>query len=194
MLLHFFLSLSLSFSSLALVLPPRRTQYIHAFTDGRDTLPKSATGFVQRTVDRCAAAGYGELATVVGRYYAMDRDRRWERVDLALSALLDETKGEACDDAVAALERGYAARPAVTDEFVLPLVMGGSAASRVRAGDTLIFFDFRADRMREIVGLLTGRADTGGFEFGAAVPAGLSVVCMTEYRRVRSACTRATVH
>jgi 2,3-bisphosphoglycerate-independent phosphoglycerate mutase len=123
---------------------------IHAFTDGRDTLPTAGAGYLQTVQERCAAAGVGRVASVVGRFYAMDRDSRWDRVQRAYDLLvhgLAEHAAPAAPDAVrAAYARGE------TDEFVAPTRVGAEGA--IRPGDSVIAFNFRPDRMRELSGAL----------------------------------------
>ena len=119
--------------------------FVHAFLDGRDVPPKSALGFLEtfaKSVDGLAGV---RMATVSGRYYAMDRDKRWDRVSKAYDAMVD-AKGEKFHDAYTAVEKSYAA--GVTDEFVVPCVMGDYAG--MSDNDALIFANFRADRAREI--------------------------------------------
>lgn len=148
--------------------------FIHAFLDGRDTPPKSASGFLKTFEDSIAGLAGVRLATVSGRYYAMDRDKRWDRVSKAYDALVD-AKGEIRADAGAALAESY--RHDVTDEFVLPAVLGGYEG--MSDGDALLFANFRADRAREIsLALLdkgfAGFARTRVVHFAAAAG-------MTEY-------------
>lgn len=95
--------------------------YIHAFGDGRDTAPKSAVGYVKQLLDALKDIGLGELVTFVGRYYAMDRDKRWDRVKVAVDALV-EGDGTKADDPVKAIEDCYA--KGETDEFIKPLIFG----------------------------------------------------------------------
>jgi 2,3-bisphosphoglycerate-independent phosphoglycerate mutase len=120
---------------------------VHAFTDGRDTDPKGGVGYVRRLHAAMDAAGVGRLASVVGRYFAMDRDQRWARTERAYR-LLTEGTGDAFDDAVAALEANYA--DGTTDEFIEPAVLDTEADLRVGDGDAVIFFNFRADRARQL--------------------------------------------
>jgi 2,3-bisphosphoglycerate-independent phosphoglycerate mutase len=128
--------------------------YIHAFTDGRDTDPKSGLGslkLLQEHLNRTV----GKIATVDGRYYAMDRDKRWERVRLAYDAMV-LGKGEKATDALAAVEQAYAA--GVTDEFIKPTVIVGEdqqALATIKDGDFVLCFNFRTDRCREITQVLT---------------------------------------
>ena len=127
--------------------------FIHAFTDGRDTDPKSGLGFLTE-LEAHLANSTGKIATVSGRYYAMDRDKRWERVKLAYDALVNAVGGEA-SNAVAAIEENYAA--GITDEFIKPVVIkhNGSPIAQIKEDDVVICFNFRTDRCREITQVLT---------------------------------------
>ena len=118
---------------------------VHAFLDGRDTPPKSARGFLEKFLKDIEGCPGSRLATVSGRYYAMDRDQRWDRVGQCYGAIVDGA-GQRFDDAFAALDASYAA--GVTDEFVVPAVLGNYAGAG--DGDSLLFANFRADRAREI--------------------------------------------
>ncbi|WOO84711.1 2,3-bisphosphoglycerate-independent phosphoglycerate mutase [Vanrija pseudolonga] len=147
--------------------------YIHAFGDGRDTAPKSATGYVQQLLDYIKEISIGELVTFVGRYYAMDRDKRWERVKVAVDALVDGV-GEKADDPVKAIEQSY--ENGVTDEFVKPLIFGDDS-TRIHVNDTVFTFNYRSDRMRELVTLLA-------FEdkpIDLQIPKGLNITTMSRY-------------
>ena len=119
---------------------------VHAFLDGRDTPPKSARASLERLQDRCAALGNARIATVAGRYYAMDRDKRWERVQQAYEAIAEAKAAFHADSAVAALDAAYARGE--TDEFVKPTLIG--AGARVADGDAVIYMNFRADRARQL--------------------------------------------
>ncbi len=128
--------------------------YIHAFTDGRDTDPKSGLGFI-RELQQHLDGSKTRIATLSGRYYAMDRDRRWERVKLAYDALV-KGAGPVATDAMAVLEQNYAA--GVTDEFIKPTVIVNEKQrplATIREGDSVICFNFRTDRCREITQVLT---------------------------------------
>jgi 2,3-bisphosphoglycerate-independent phosphoglycerate mutase len=128
--------------------------FIHAFTDGRDTDPRSGLGFIRQLQEHLNTS-VGKIATVSGRYYAMDRDKRWERVKLAYDALV-RGAGEKATDAIAAVEQSYAA--GVTDEFIRPTVIVGSdqqPLATIRDGDYALCFNFRTDRCREITEVLT---------------------------------------
>ena len=128
--------------------------YIHAFTDGRDTDPKSGLAFIrelQHHLDKTT----GKIATISGRYYAMDRDKRWERVKLAYDALVNSA-GPKATDALAAIEQAYAT--GVTDEFIKPTVIAGidgQPVAAIKDGDYALCFNFRTDRCREITEVLT---------------------------------------
>ncbi len=143
----------------------------HGWTDGRDTPPQSGLGYVQTYV--AELGGAARLATLVGRYYAMDRDKRWERVRLAYD-LLVEGKGEAFASAEAAIRASYAA--GVTDEFIKPAVIGDYQG--MKDGDGVICANFRADRVREILSALLDPAFEG---FKARQPKLASAVGMTAY-------------
>ncbi|MDD5937479.1 MAG: 2,3-bisphosphoglycerate-independent phosphoglycerate mutase [Clostridiales bacterium] len=119
--------------------------WVHPFLDGRDVPPASGKDFVARLTARCAELGVGKIATVSGRYYAMDRDKRWDRVQKAYDAIAD-ARGVKADDPVAAVQASYDQE--VTDEFLVPVVIGDYPG--VKAGDSVIFMNFRPDRAREI--------------------------------------------
>jgi 2,3-bisphosphoglycerate-independent phosphoglycerate mutase len=124
---------------------------VHAFTDGRDTDPKSGLGYLkdlQAHLDQTV----GSIATITGRYYAMDRDKRWERVKLAYDALVNG-QGEAVSDIFTALQRSY--DNGVTDEFIKPIINSRVGNTLVKPGDVVICFNFRTDRCREITEVLT---------------------------------------
>lgn len=123
--------------------------YIHAFTDGRDVDPKSGKGFLQDVVDFCADKN-SKLASVIGRYYAMDRDKRWERVKLAYD-LLVHGKGEVFGDVSQAMQKSY--DNGVTDEFIEPILLDENGT--IKDGDVVIFFNFRTDRGRELTEVLS---------------------------------------
>lgn len=123
--------------------------YVHAFLDGRDTAPASGKDFVAALEDKIKEIGVGEIATISGRYYAMDRDNRWDRVELAYNAIVN-AQGETATDAVTAMADSYAKE--VYDEFVLPTIItkDGQPVGKVEEGDSVIFFNFRPDRAREM--------------------------------------------
>src|SRR3954447_20603663 len=124
----------------------------HAFLDGRDTPPASAAGYLRDVGKRLAEIGVGELVSAVGRYYAMDRDKRWDRLEVAWK-MLTRGEGALVDDLADAVERGYTAAKPLTDEFVTPLLRkgpGGGPRAVIKDGDACFFFNFRADRARQL--------------------------------------------
>ena len=128
--------------------------YVHCFMDGRDTDPHSGKGFIAQLEEHLAQTG-GKIATVIGRYYAMDRDKRWERVKVAYDALV-EGVGEHDTDMVAAVQKSYDAD--VTDEFIKPIVhvdAAGQPVGLIRPNDLVIFFNYRNDRAKELTIVLT---------------------------------------
>ena len=146
--------------------------YVHCFLDGRDVSPTSGKGFVQELQDKCAQLGVGKIATVMGRYYAMDRDKRWERVQMAYDAMV-YGEGHHSSDPVAAVAESYA--NGVTDEFVEPVVIDPDGT--ISDNDSIIFFNYRPDRAREITRAIVD-PDFDGFarEFFPT-----TYVCNTEY-------------
>ncbi len=124
---------------------------IHAFTDGRDTDPKSGLGYL-RELQAHLTHSAGSIATITGRYYAMDRDKRWERVKLAYDAMV-HAKGQPATDLLQAVEASYAA--GVTDEFIQPIINANLPDTRISGGDAVLCFNFRTDRCREITQVLT---------------------------------------
>ncbi|AOY77890.1 2,3-bisphosphoglycerate-independent phosphoglycerate mutase [Clostridium formicaceticum] len=123
--------------------------YVHCFLDGRDTPPQSAKGYIEGLVEKIKEIGVGRVATLSGRYYAMDRDKRWERTKLAYDALVDG-KGRLAENPVAAVEMAYSLEE--TDEFVLPTVIPNTEGliDTVEEDDSVIFFNFRPDRARQM--------------------------------------------
>lgn len=148
--------------------------YVHCFMDGRDVPPMSGKDFIAALEAKMAELGIGKIATVMGRYYAMDRDNRWERVGKAYDAMVRGV-GEHNSSAVDAMEKSYAAD--VTDEFVVPVVVTEGAT--LKAEDSVIFFNFRPDRAREITRTIVDPAFTGFARENGALP--LTFVCMTQY-------------
>ncbi|MBN1958740.1 MAG: 2,3-bisphosphoglycerate-independent phosphoglycerate mutase [Desulfuromonadales bacterium] len=147
---------------------------IHAFLDGRDTPPQSGSDYLQQLETELADIGLGRIATVTGRYWAMDRDNRWERIEKAYRALT-EGSGQIAESAAEAIEKAYAAGQ--TDEFVAPWVIGKPGT--IDDDDGVIFFNFRADRAREMTRALTLK-DFDGFA-RLKFPALVDYVCLTEY-------------
>ena len=146
--------------------------YVHCFLDGRDVAPTSGADFIAELSDEMKKIGTGKIATVMGRYYAMDRDNRWERVKKAYDAMV-YGEGEHANDAEAAVRESY--KGDVTDEFVLPTVIDG--AKKISEGDSVIFFNFRPDRAREITRTFVDEA-FDGFERKFF---DVYLVCMTQY-------------
>jgi len=147
---------------------------IHCLLDGRDTPPQSAASYLQELEVELARLGHGRIATIIGRYYGMDRDNRWERVEKAYHAMV-QGLGEQSASAAEAISASYVA--GITDEFVLPAVIGPAAA--INDGDGIIFFNFRSDRAREITRALTFEQFEGFPR--QRVPRLAGYVCMTEY-------------
>ena len=128
--------------------------FVHAFTDGRDCDPHSAAGFIMQ-LEKHIAKGNAKIASVIGRYYAMDRDKRWERVKIAYDLLVNGI-GKKSSDAGNAIQESY--KDEVTDEFIKPVVItdsNGNILPRIKEGDVVICFNFRTDRCREITTVLT---------------------------------------
>ena len=157
--------------------------FVHCFMDGRDTPPHSGRGFVQQLQQKMRELGVGKIASIVGRYYAMDRDNRWERIQLAYNALVHGEAEARSSDPVAALQTSYEA--GVTDEFVKPVVIteGDEASAKpvglIRDDDAVIFYNFRADRARQMTYALAAP------DFDKFVdhkrPTNLFYVAMTQY-------------
>jgi len=171
--------------------------FVHAFMDGRDTLPTNGAGYLEKLQQKMREYSCGKIATVNGRYYAMDRDRRWERIAKAYNAMVfAEAEGGKQADPVQGMKESY--NKGVTDEFVMPFVCTdthGQALATIRDEDSCICFNFRADRVRQITRALarnSGLNAKGGSDLpGAAdldatlprdrVPKNLHYVCMTQY-------------
>ena len=143
--------------------------YVHCFMDGRDTDPKSGAGFIGQLVERNA-----KIASIIGRYYAMDRDKRWERVKVAYDLLVNG-EGKKATDMVKAVEESYA--EGVTDEFILPIV-NAAYDGTIKEGDVVIFFNYRNDRAKELTVVLTQQDMP---EAGMHTIPGLQYYCMTPY-------------
>jgi len=153
--------------------------HVHAILDGRDTPPHNGVKYLSMLEDALAGAGVGAVASVVGRYYAMDRDKRWARTERAYDLFTLGT-GRPAADARAGVDESYS--DGVTDEFVEPIVITGSDGSPVGTiddGDAVIFFNFRADRARQITHALTDAAGFGGFERKKSPR--IHYACMTHY-------------
>jgi 2,3-bisphosphoglycerate-independent phosphoglycerate mutase len=150
---------------------------VHAFVDGRDTLPQSGLAFMQNLLEQMKKRGRAELASVSGRYYAMDRDRRWQRTELAYRAIVNGSGLNAADP-IEAIRKSYDA--GITDEFILPtaITANGEAIAPIRDGDAVICFNYRSDRMRQIVRTLI---DPGFDGFARSSPPAVKVVTLTMY-------------
>jgi 2,3-bisphosphoglycerate-independent phosphoglycerate mutase len=153
--------------------------FVHCFMDGRDTPPESGAGYVEQLQKQMRQIGTGKIASISGRYYAMDRDKRWDRVERAFNAMV-LGKGEKSDDPVAAMKRSY--ERGITDEFVEPVTIVDAhkhPVGLIRDDDTCIFFNFRADRGREMtMALMDATLDKPS---RSAAPKDLHFTTMTEY-------------
>lgn len=151
--------------------------YVHCFLDGRDTPPTSGKDYVQQLSDEMKRIGVGEIATVMGRYYAMDRDNRWDRVELAYNAMVKGI-GQKAACGVCAVEQSY--KDGKNDEFVLPTVVekDGAPTAVIQDKDSVIFFNFRPDRAREITRAFCADEFDG---FAREKRLDLTYVCFTEY-------------
>jgi len=148
--------------------------YVHAFLDGRDVPPSSAAEFMDELLDKMKEIGVGKVATVSGRYYAMDRDNNWDRVEKTYAAMV-YGEGEKSECPVCAVKNSY--DKGVTDEFVVPVVVDGGA--QVKPNDSVIFFNFRPDRAREITRTFVDPEFKGFERKNGFFP--VNFVCMTQY-------------
>ena len=150
--------------------------FVHCFMDGRDTDPKSGKGFIEQ-LENQLAKNTGKIASIIGRFYAMDRDKRWERIKEAYDLLI-EGKGKPCTDMVKAMEESYA--DGVTDEFIKPIarVENGKPVGTIQEGDVVIFFNYRNDRAKELTIVLTQKDMP---EAGMKTIKNLQYYCMTPY-------------
>ncbi|MEF2969134.1 2,3-bisphosphoglycerate-independent phosphoglycerate mutase [Paenibacillus sp. M1] len=152
--------------------------YIHAFLDGRDVAPDSARGYIERLIAKINEVGVGKIATVQGRYYAMDRDKRWERVEKSYRAMV-YGEGPKYTDPLTAVTESYEA--SVYDEFVMPTVIvdgHDQPIGLVESGDSVIFLNFRPDRAIQLSNVFTNE-DFQGFDRGPKFPKDLHFVCLT---------------
>ncbi|PVU90349.1 hypothetical protein BB561_004912 [Smittium simulii] len=147
--------------------------YIHVFCDGRDTSPRSTDKYLQALIDELQRINYGKIATITGRYYAMDRDRRWERVKIAFDGMTQGV-GEDTTDPIKTVRERYAVDQ--TDEFLKPIIVNKEGL--IKENDTLFFFNYRSDRMREICQSF----GISPIPFNSTVPAGLDIFTMTQYK------------
>ncbi|MGL4522563.1 MAG: 2,3-bisphosphoglycerate-independent phosphoglycerate mutase, partial [Bacilli bacterium] len=152
--------------------------FIHAFLDGRDVAPQSALRFIEQTEEKCQELGVGQIATISGRYYSMDRDNRWERVEKAYKAMVNG-EGPAYKSAKEAVEDSYA--NGIYDEFVLPCVITNekdAPIAKIEDNDSIIFYNFRPDRAIQIANTFANK-DFREFDRGTAIPQNIHFVCMT---------------
>ncbi|MGZ0051872.1 2,3-bisphosphoglycerate-independent phosphoglycerate mutase [Brevibacillus gelatini] len=154
--------------------------YIHGFLDGRDVSPDSAVGYIEQLQAKIAEIGVGKIATVQGRYYAMDRDKRWERIEKAYRAMV-YADAPAYRDPVQAVKESY--EKSIMDEFVMPTVIVGEddkPVAKIESGDAIIFYNFRPDRAIQISQAFTNE-DFRGFDRGEGRPRDLHFVCLTHF-------------
>lgn len=156
---------------------PSESVCVHALLDGRDTPPRSGAGYLEALERDIEAAGVGRIVSVVGRYWGMDRDNRWERVSRAYD-LFTRGVGESASSSADAIHASY--EDDTGDEFVEPTAIGDPAAGRMEDGDSVLCFNFRADRMRQIC-MALGLEEFDGFERAAAPQ--LSITTMTQYKK-----------
>mgnify|MGYP002852120799 CR=1 FL=1 len=151
-----------------------RHTYVHCFMDGRDTDPKSGKGFISQLSQKCADCGNADIASIVGRFYAMDRDKRWERIKTAYDLLISG-EGKQATDMVQAMQESY--DEGVTDEFIKP-INNSTVDGTIKEGDVVIFFNYRNDRAKELTIVLTQQDME---EQGMKTIPGLQYYCMTPY-------------
>ena len=151
-----------------------KNTFVHCYMDGRDTDPQSGKGFIQQVTDECKKAGNAAIASIVGRFYAMDRDKRWERVKVGYD-LIVKGEGKQATDMVKAMQESY--DEGVTDEFIKP-IHNATVDGTIKEGDVVIFFNYRNDRAKEITIALTQQDMP---EQGMTTIPGLQYYCMTPY-------------
>ncbi|MCH5168887.1 MAG: 2,3-bisphosphoglycerate-independent phosphoglycerate mutase [Prevotellaceae bacterium] len=151
-----------------------KNTFVHCFMDGRDTDPKSGKGFIEQLIAKCDEAGNAKIASIVGRFYAMDRDKRWERVKTAYDLLVNG-EGRKADDLPEAVQESY--DEGVTDEFIKP-ISNSAVDGTIKEGDVVIFFNYRNDRAKELTIVLTQQDMP---EQGMHTIPGLQYYCMTPY-------------
>ena len=151
-----------------------KNTFVHCFMDGRDTDPKSGKGFIQEVTDRCAQVPGASIASIIGRFYAMDRDKRWERIKIAYDLLIS-AEGKQATDMVQAMQESY--DEGVTDEFIKP-INNSTVDGTIKDGDVVIFFNYRNDRAKELTIVLTQQEMT---DQGMHTIPGLQYYCMTPY-------------
>lgn len=150
---------------------------IHAITDGRDTPTQSGIGFVQQIEDYIAEHNHGVIGSITGRYYAMDRDKRWERTHIAYQAIVNHQAENRAESATEAIQTSY--DNDVTDEFILPAIIGDADGKTINPGDSIIFYNFRADRMRQIAQMFTLPENISGVDYETVD--NLFITSMTNY-------------
>ena len=151
-----------------------KNTFVHCFMDGRDTDPKSGKGFIQEVTDRCAQVPGASIASIIGRFYAMDRDKRWERIKIAYDLLIS-AEGKQATDMVQAMQESY--DEGVTDEFIKP-IKNSTVDGTIKDGDVVIFFNYRNDRAKELTIVLTQQEM---MDQGMHTIPGLQYYCMTPY-------------
>ena len=151
-----------------------KNTYVHCFMDGRDTDPKSGIGFIEQLLAKCEEAGNAQIASIIGRFYAMDRDKRWERVKIAYDLLISG-EGKQATDLIEAMQESY--DEGVTDEFIKP-INNSKIDGTIKEGDVVIFFNYRNDRAKELTIVLTQQ---DMIEQGMKTIPGLQYYCMTPY-------------
>ena len=151
-----------------------KNTFVHCFMDGRDTDPKSGKGFIQEVTDRCVQVPGASIASIIGRFYAMDRDKRWERIKIAYDLLIS-AEGKQATDMVQAMQESY--DEGVTDEFIKP-INNSTVDGTIKDGDVVIFFNYRNDRAKELTIVLTQQEM---MDQGMHTIPGLQYYCMTPY-------------
>lgn len=152
--------------------------FIHFFSDGRDTSPTSGVGYLQQLMDFLNKEKYGQIALIVGRYYAMDRDKRWERMQIAYEAMVAGKGDKVSADKVVDFIKTHRYAADETDEFLKPIVINEEGC--VKDDDTLVFFDYRSDRMRQVTETFGLKRN---FETTITHPKNLHISCMTQYKK-----------
>ena len=154
--------------------------FIHFFADGRDTSPTSGVTYLKQVLDKTKELGIGKLSTVMGRYYAMDRDKRWERIKIAFDGLIDGKGEEVSEDKLIELvaNRYTNKDDAQTDEFLKPIIVNRNGL--IRENDTLVFLNYRSDRVRQLTETLGIQMN---FESETKLPKNLKLYTMTQYKK-----------
>jgi len=150
--------------------------YLHAFMDGRDTSPTAGVDYVEQQVEKFKHAGIGKVATLMGRYWGMDRDKRWDRVEKAYQAIINRKAEFHSNDPVQAVKDSY--KQEITDEFIEPVVFDDDNKCEFKSGDSCIFFNFRADRVRQLTSILVKKTES---TFAHPEGPDLDVISLTLY-------------